>query len=60
MLSLHPRRGMMGIIEDVTLQCTGTEDLDISDPAKRAGKLQAYQGEIQEFAAFLKQQYFEA
>jgi len=58
LLTLHPRRDVFGLVEELRLQCVGTEDLDLSEAAERAVKLNAYQGEIMEFAAFLKEKYF--
>lgn len=58
LLSLHPRRDVFGCVEELRLQCTGTEDLDLNDAAERAVKLKAYQGEINVFATFLKDRYF--
>lgn len=52
-------REVFGFVEELRLQCTGTENLDITDAAERAVKLKAYQGEIQAFAVFLKERYFE-
>lgn len=58
MLSLHPRRDAFGCVEELRLQCMGTDCLDLSDAAERAVKLKAYQGEIKAFATFLKDRYF--
>lgn len=59
LLSLHPRRDVFGCVEDLRLQCAGAEDLDLNDAAERVVKLNVYQREIQAFATFLKEKYFE-
>lgn len=58
LLSLRPRRDAFGCVEELRLQCMGTDCLDLSDSDGRAVKLKAYQCEIQELAVFLRDRYF--